>query len=365
MKKIFTLLFSGLSLLAAKAQTITSANFPNVGEVWVEFIDSTGSLVTLTPAGAAQTWNYGTSFNVGDTSGINFQSVSSAPAYMNAGVNFPGASMVVLDSNPADSTATFIKTNSTGLYFDGVYEQGVIEDSAMGLSINAIDFNPDRLIIPAPFSLNDTRLNNAKIGLQFAISPPPPAPPITINVNIRNYFIQDFNADATGTLTTPMGTFNNVLRIKEFTYQIDSTDYDVPFIPDTVNIHDTTITYSFVHANSHCLLMTVDVNPVTLQTIEASYYDPIVLVGEEDNQTIPVTLYPNPAGEEFYLNHIRTNSSIQIFDVAGKLVKDQYLGGLESNIKVNTTDMPAGFYFFSISNPKNGNYFKGKFQVVK
>jgi hypothetical protein len=111
--------------------------------------------------------------------------------------------------------------------------------------------------------------------------------------------------------------------------------------------------------------MSVDVDPITLQPTQASYYDPIVLVGDKENESVPVTMYPNPAVDEFFLNHIRTNSTIQIFDVTGKLVKDQFLGGMESSIKMNTADMQAGFYFFSIRNAKNGNYFNGKFEVVK
>lgn len=365
MKKIFTLFILGIAFNQLQSQTISSANFPNVGEVWVEFIDTTGSLVTIGPTGAGQTWNYGTSFNVGDTSAILFRSPSDAPSYMNVSSNFPSASFAIINSNPSDSTATFIKSNATGLYLDGIYQQGAIQDSTLGLSLNTLDYNPDRLIIPAPFSLNDNRLNNARFELQFSFSPPPPSPPITINVSASNSFIQDFNADAAGTLTTPFGTFNNVLRIKDFTYQIDSTNYDIAFIPDTVSIHDTTITYYFVHANSHCILMAVAVNPFTSQVIEASYYDPIVLVGESENTSIPVTMYPNPAREEFYLNHIRNNSTIQIFDITGKLIKDQFLGGMESSIKMNTTEMPAGFYFFKMSNATSGNYHTGKFEVVK
>jgi hypothetical protein len=363
MKKIFTILFAGLALQQVQSQTITSANLPVLGEAWIEFIDTTGSLVTITPGGAGQTWNYGTSFNVGDTSGFIFESPSTAPAYMNASTNFPGATLVVNNTNPLDSNATFIKTNATGLYFDGIYKQGAIVDTSIGLNISVLDYNPDRLLIPVPFALNDTRANNAKLQIQFTVNPGPPVGLVTVNVH--NYYIQDFVADATGTLTTPLGTFNNVLRIKEYTYQIDSTIYSVPLIPTDVNIHDTTISYQFVQANSHCLLMSASVDPITLQTNKASYYDPIVLVGAEEDNTLPVSMYPNPAGDEFYLNHIRSNSTIQIFNIAGKLVKDQYLGGLESNIKVNTTDMSAGFYFFSISNSENGNYFKGKFEVVK
>jgi hypothetical protein len=363
MKKIFTILLAGLAFCQVHAQTITSANLPVVGEAWIEFIDTSGSLVTITPGGAGQTWNYGTSFNVGDTSGFIFESISSAPAYMNASSNFPGASFIVNDSDPLDSNATFLKSNATGLYFDGIYEHASIVDTSMGLNISALDYNPDRLIIPVPFSLNSTRLNNARLAFQFTVNPGPPLPPVL--VDIKNYIMQDFTADGSGTLTTPLGTFNNVLRIKEFSYLIDSTNYDFPLIPDTATIHDTTITYQFVQANSHCLLMTAVVNPITNQTLRASYYDPIVLVGASENENIPVTIYPNPAGEEFYMNHIRTNTTIQVFDISGKLIKDQFLGGMESNIKMNTSDMPAGFYFFSLTNSKNGNYFNGKFEVVK
>lgn len=356
MKKIFTILFAGMAFHQANAQTITSANFPNTGEIWVEFIDTTGSLITLTPGGTAQTWNYGSSFNVGDTSGINFRPLNDAPGYMNAFSSFPDADLVVID-DLADSSATFFETNPTGLYFDGFYDQGLFVDASLGINQNYVNFNPNRLIIPAPFSISDTRTNNAKFELTFSTS--------GITINSRTYFVQSFEADASGELTTPFGVFSNVLRIREFTYNVDTTTYNPPLVPEETSISDTSITYLFVHANSHCLLMTVDVDPITLQPTQASYYDPIVLVGEKENAPMPVTLYPNPAGEEFYLNHIRSNSTIQIFDVTGKLINNQFLGGLESNIKMNTADMSAGFYFFSISNPVNGNYFNGKFEVVK
>jgi hypothetical protein len=356
MKKIFTALLACMALQHAQAQTITSANFPNIGEIWVEFIDTTGSLLTIGPAGAGQTWNYGTSFNVGDTSAVNFRPLSDAPAYMGLQSTFSNADLMVLnDLN--DSAATLFESNPTGFYLDGAYDQGLFVDAQLGLNQNYIDFNPNRLLIPAPFAINDTRNNNARFGLTFTFS--------GININSRTYFIQSFEADASGTLTTPMGTFNNVLRIKEFTYQLDSTSYNPSVIADTTSMQDTTITYQFVHANSHCLLMTVSVDPISLQVTQASYYDPIFAVGNEESNSIPVSIYPNPAGEEFYLNHIRNNSTIQIFDITGKLIKDQFLGGMESSIKMNTTEMPAGFYFFSISNTKNGNYFNGKFEVVK
>jgi hypothetical protein len=215
------------------------------------------------------------------------------------------------------------------------------------------------LIVPTPFSLNDTRQNNARFSVSFS----PIGIPITITST--QTFVQDFVADASGTLTTPMGTFNNVLRIKEFTYKVDSTSFNPPLAPDTVAIGDTTIMYSFVHANSHCLLMSADVSPSTNLVYEARYFDPVVLVGEEENETIKVGVYPVPAVNEFFMTHIRPGSTVQFFDYAGKLVNEINLSNLESNIKVNTEEMAEGFFLYRVFNTKSGQYATGKFQVIK
>ncbi len=357
MKKIFTLIALCVSALGLNAQTITSANFPVVGEVWLEFEDTNAVNVIIQGTGAGQTWDYSNAFNVSDTTATIFESISAAPAYMNATTNFPTSDLAVIDH--ADSTATFLESNSTGVYFDALYEPGIISDPGLGLNLDFIDFNPDRLIIPAPFSLNDTRANNARFSLTFT----PSGVPITITST--QTFVQDFVADASGTLTTPMGTFNNVLRIKEYTYQIDSTTFTPPLAPDTVAYGDTTIMYSFVHANSHIILMSADVNPSTNLVFQARYFDPIVLVGEEENETIKVGVYPVPAVNEFYMTQIRPGSTVQFFDYSGKLVNEINVNNLDRNIKVNTEDMAAGFYLYRVFNSKSGQYANGKFQVVK
>jgi hypothetical protein len=253
MKKFFTILLAGLAVHQVQSQTITSANLPIIGEAWIEFIDATGGLVTITAGGAGQTWNYGTSFNVADTSAFLFESPNNAPAIMNASINFPNANLTVNEFLEDTSLSVYIystdfyKTNATGLYIDGL-----VFAAPPGYWFKR-DYNPDLLIIPVPFALNDTRANNALYQQQYTVNLGPPVGLVT--ENHKSYTIQDFVADATGTLTTPLGTFNNVLRIKEFSYYIDSTIYSVPSIPTEVSISDTTITYQFVQTNSHCLLM--------------------------------------------------------------------------------------------------------------
>ena len=357
MKKIFTLIASCGFAIGLNGQTITSANFPVVGEVWLEFEDSNATNVMIQGTGAGLNWDYSTAFNVYDTSATLFESPSAAPSYMNVGVNFPTSDLAVIDH--LDSTATFLESNSTGIYFDANYEPGIISDAGLGLSLDFIDFNPDRLIIPAPFSLNDTRQHDAKFELTFTPTG------IPIQINLVQTSIQDFIADGSGTLITPLGTFPNVLRIKEYTYMVDSITYTPPLAPDSVGYHDTTITYTFVHANSHVILMSASVDPNTNMVTEASYFDPIVLVGEEENETLKVNAYPVPAKNEFYLTQIRPGSSVQFYDYSGKLVNEINVSNLDRTLRVETSDMAEGFYLYRVFNNKSGQYASGKFQVIK
>ncbi len=345
------------SVTQSISQTITSANLPIAGSLWIEYIDTAAANISVSAAGAGQTWNYASSFTVSDTTGVNFEPVSNAPAYMNLNTLFPNADAVVLDI-PADSNATPIQMNADGLYIDGVYDQGLINNPQVGLNLNHIDFNPNRLMIPTPFSLNSTRNNVAKFQITATV-------PNVTTVTSKNSFVQNFVADATGTLTTPLGNFSNVIRIKQFTYSVDSTSYNPPVSPNEVSYSDSTITYSFVRAGANCLLMTIYLDALNMQIISASYYDPLTNSGITENDEIKVTMYPNPATDLFYLNHVRDNSTISITDITGKAFSSKFLGGYNSTIMINTNDMPAGLYMVTLNSPKDGNYYVSKFQVVK
>jgi hypothetical protein len=111
--------------------------------------------------------------------------------------------------------------------------------------------------------------------------------------------------------------------------------------------------------------MTADVNPITNLVEQASYYDPVVLVGEDENETIKVGVYPVPAVNEFYMTQIRPGSTIQFFDYSGKMVNQIDVSNLDRNILVNTSNMAEGFYLYRVANAKSGQYATGKFQVIK
>jgi hypothetical protein len=340
---------------------ITPASFPVQGEVWLGFIDSFGGTVTIQGSGAGQLWDYSNSFNVDDTTAILFDNPASAPSYMNGPVLFPNAQLV-WNGAPDDSAAIFFSHNSTGFYLDGVYSQGLFSDPDINVYLDHVDFSPNQLYYPTNFQLNDIRDNTYQFGFSFPA--PPPFPPATIT--FQQYNVQRFEADGSGTLITPLGMFNNVLRIKQSHFTIDSTFFNPPILPSEGEItSDTSYSYLFLHNQHHALLMEVSMDSSGNNVESATYYDPIVLVGGNANDKINVGFYPNPAVNEFFITHVEANSTIEFYDYAGKLVKSETLAGMGGNYRVSTHDMAAGFYLFRLSSPNKGMYYTAKFQVVK
>lgn len=353
MKKTFLLLSALFSAFAGKSQTITQSDLPVVGEVWIEYIDTTGGGISIDPPGTGLNFDF-TGLNIHDTDGFIFQSINDAPAYMNASTNFPGSGMCVL--NNTDSTGTFFSTSSDGLFLSGFYRPGLISVPQVGLNLDAVYLNPGRLMIPVPFAYPDTRSHTSNFSFSFS----PTFPPITVTVS--SSFVQYMEADGEGTLTTPFGVFPGVLRFKEITYTVDSTDYSA-LLTDTVEYSDTTVSYTFVKQGPHAVLASIDLDPNTLSPIRASYYDPLALVGTEEKSLSPV-LFPNPATDQISISHVRENTTFEVFDPTGRLLKTIQALGLSKGLIMHTEELSSGMYFLRMS--QSGKvYSHQKFQVVR
>jgi len=64
------------------------------------------------------------------------------------------------------------------------------------------------------------------------------------------------------------------------------------------------------------------------------------------------TVYPNPASDMITvsLNGIRGDVSLKIYDVQGRLVKDEFLYNLDTQIDVS--DLAKGVYIISVDEEK-------------
>jgi hypothetical protein len=350
--KNYLIILFVLATLHLKAQvTITQADFPTAGTLWIEYFDSRTNVHTITAPGPSQAWNYSTAFLVDDTMAIGFIAPSGTPAGWAA--NFPASN--VASYNPADSAAQFYVSNNTGFYLDGVYSNSSVTPA------NILDFNPDQLLVPAPFSYNDTRNNTALFVVE---QPGTPA------FQIKLYFISSFLADAWGSLVTPEGTFPSTLRVKQVSYTIDSTFIDITGSGTYTFLQsngptDTTITYTWYTNGPLPILMSISQDPVTLNSTGAEYYS-LTPVGFNENSSLQFNVpYPNPAAAliQFDIND-EAAELVRIYDMNGKVIREEPVKNLNRLI-LTTTNFKNGIYFYDYISSSGEVLNKGKFMVAK
>jgi len=345
MKKLYSFLVLALTVSAGKiaAQTtITAAAMPQVGYVYNMMSDTTASdLPTFTVSAgsaSAQTWNYSVEFaNVyGETSAFVTPSSGAGSS------NFPNATMAVQQPNLTD-WAYFVG-NAGGLYIDGAYV------NAQGTQV-AVDLTPNVLFMATPSTYGFS--NNASSTATFTAT----AQGQTFQV--RHWQDRTVTADAFGSLTTPIATYPNTLRIKTFEASIDSIFVDVLGTWSLFTVAtDSTTAYNWFQDSPDAQLMQIDMDKagvVTKAQCLQSFQNSIATVNEPK---AGVNLYPNPATHMAHLTYENKASgavSLQMFDMSGRKIgdllnEDQAIGKQKIFINVESMHLPKGLYFLQLKN---------------
>jgi len=345
MKKLYSFLVIALTVSAGKmaAQTtITAAAMPQIGYVYNMMVDTAASdLPTFTVSAgsaSAQTWNYSAEFaNVyGET--IAFVTPSSGAGSS----DFPNATMAVQQPNLTD-WAYFIG-NSGGLYIDGAYV------TAQGTQV-AIDLAPNALFMATPSTYGFN--NNGQSTATFT------AVVQGNTFQVRHWQDRTVTADAFGSLTTPIATYPNTLRLKTFEASIDSIFVDVLgswnfFTSQT----DSTTSYMWVQNSPDAQLMQIDMDKagvVTKAQCLQSFSNGVAQIAEPK---AGFNLYPNPATHMTHLTYENKASgavSLQMFDMSGRKIgdllnEDQAIGKQKIFINVESMHLPKGLYFLQLKN---------------
>ncbi len=358
MRKLFYIAALATLPLAASAQsiTITGSDAPQTGESWTELMDNRYGMHQIGAGGAAQTWDYSNAFEVDDTVVTNFVSVASVPASYSA--NFPNAT--IASYNPGDSMAVFFKQDATGFYVDGMGTDPVVVE---GITVSHFPFEPDMLVVPGPFTYGDTRSNTGKMIIEGSVGI------AQFRMVITTY--QSFVADGYGSLTTPAGTYPNTLRVREFSYSIDSTytNFGAGWSPIPGSSYsDTTITYTWYKNGPGARLMTLQedaFNPGT--SIAAGYQSSVMVSAPEQIAVTPASnVYPNPVVNKPVTFDIENANATRlvITDMLGRQVKTENVAGL-NRLVLATNQFGAGTYMYSLLD-KNGNRIdNGRFVILK
>jgi type IX secretion system substrate protein len=337
MKKTLLFIATLTVLLSVKLNaqiTITQADFPTAGTLWLELEDDRLGVHNITGAGPSQSWNYANAFVISDTTVLNFLLPTATPP--NWASNFPNANLAFLD--PAGTQATYLRSANDGFYIDGAYDTSGV----------ALQLDPDGLVVPAPFTYNDNRTNISTFTIDQPAVPPNPG------LRFKLYTISDFTADAYGSLVTPGGTFANTLRIKNFEYTIDSIFIDLTgtgtytFLSSS-GPQDSTIYYYFYKNGLNSFLMTIEQDASTMQTTGASYFQ-VGVVGINENLTnSDINVYPNPVGDGVVNFEFSTPAfnNIKVYDVSGRLVYENNITGI-NQLRIHTSNYKPGVYVYEL-----------------
>ena len=343
MKKIYI----SLSLLAivavssnmlAQAPTITTAALPQIGFTYNSMSDTASTVTAFTVSagsGVSQTWNYTAGWDSLYADPTAFVAKGSNPGAS----SFPSATMA---ANLGGNWGYFI-ANSGGLFVDGAHVtiQGTPTD---------VDYTPNETLIPVPFTLGNSVNNVYTATFNLTIS----GFPAVVNHGAN----RTITADAYGTLTTPAGTYPNVLRLKTYEITYDSASV---FGTPAFQQYDTTTSYTWIQNTQDAQLMTIDMNHlgvITKASYLQSFNNGIATISQGASA---FNLFPNPASDITYLTYENKASgmvNLQLIDITGNQVavlvnENQAVGQQKLAINLAALHLPKGMYFLQLNSNNN------------
>ena len=330
MKNIITLLLFVISATLIAQPTITNAVLPSNGTIYFGNIDSLGTNLWVDSAGPNKVWDYSSDFNVHYVISDTFQnaSQSSNSAY------YPNADLYY--SN--ETIDYFYKSNSQGLYLDGL---------CAGTMLN-VDYNPDELIIPTPFTYLDLVSDTSRMVVSMG--------PMGDAISNK---IKKYKADAYGTLTTPAGTFNNVLRIEITHYITDSVlTYIGPSVIVSVETYQTT-EYEWVQNDMYLRLMNITYD--SMGVIDQGYYfspvQTITRLTKDISNKRLFAPYPNPVNSVLY-SGLEEGESMCLYDLSGREVFSTTINSRHQTIDISALN--KGVYMYVMKDNHGKTIDQGK-----
>lgn len=316
--KNFTLLSAAMvvSSVFANAQTITSSWVPTVGFSQTHNVVNLSGPIAPGSSGQGQTWNF-----AGATSDSSYTETNLASMDAAGGSNFPLASYATQVS-PTSGTAFYVGS-SVALQLIGSYN-GDMSGAVIANFDNAMDV----MQFPASFSSTFTDPYNANITSPF----------LNFSINGTN----DVLVDGSGSLTTPTGTYPNVLRVKS----INNYQYiGLPPLPGTVT-NGTTTNYIWVSPNYPGYILmnySIDVQGTTSDTT-ITYSENPVGIQNVANQTLQIS--PNPANE-FVTVGFPSGAElnrVEVLDLSGRVVAIETVNGKSNRLTISTATFTNGLY---------------------
>jgi hypothetical protein len=172
-------------------------------------------------------------------------------------------------------------------------------------------------------------------------------------MNDTSIIFSDVIADAWGSITTPLGTFN-CLRVKTV------AKTNLVFFGITIPITGTIFNFVTTNYGVPVLEKATIESPAfpDLAEVSASLLDRLSTSTKDISNTASVTAYPNPATTETVIEMDLTDvkqAAIALIDVNGRTVLRKTLQegiGSKTNIALDVSKIPSGIYYLIIASEK-------------
>lgn len=319
MKKPLLILSSVIGLITASVAqpTLTGAlNNPIVGDVFV--IQNTNS-VSPGSAGASQTWNL-SSMVMSSTSSYTILNSASTPS----GSSFPSANVAAFDG----TNYAYYETSASQWLNRGVVASGIV-----------FSYTNAEVMANYPFTYGSSVVD--AWGCNWT----------TGSINFARYGTSTITADGYGTVTTPAGTYANVLRV----HVIQSYKDSAIGFPIMINyLNDEYLWYK--PGTHYALASTFTLTSSSSTSTGGFYLNSIVsTIGENMNLANSLKVFPNPAVNDMNIkleSDIAVEGELALYSVTGQKVISRGVkivsGSNEFNLDV--TDLSSGCYYFQLKN---------------
>ncbi|PLX01629.1 MAG: hypothetical protein C0594_12800, partial [Marinilabiliales bacterium] len=311
--------------------TFTSTDLPAVGDTFLFYIDTNCVVDLGTPSGN-QNW---------DLTGLDEDSASAIAYFDPSGLPFSGDF----------PTANLCNGDSTGYMFYNVSNSGmeIVGMRAEFPNLMTINFTDPSLLLGTPVTYGSSFTDYSEWEIAYDYNP---ADMDTFYVSTSN---KTLNCDAWGSISTPYGFYDDVLRIKENTINVANLIIELngsPVYTQEVS-RDTVVNYFFITNELHYPVATIKLNPDESEILEIEYmYTPIISNGQiesvsDGNWTTPTTwdcmCIPTPGDEITVSNDVTLDTDFfltntLIINNGASLIKDgneRYFATSDASVIVN------------------------------
>ncbi|MGZ3863473.1 MAG: T9SS type A sorting domain-containing protein [Bacteroidia bacterium] len=312
------------SLLAQPTLTATGCNFA-IGDVYTS---KTASYVSPGSAGANQTWNLSAMTGTATTTytGVAVSSTPYASTFSSASISMKSSTA---------GTYGYYNTSSSAMSVKGLV-------TPSGTTTVVFNYSNPEDYLHYPFNYNNSYVDAFQATFTSA------------GYNYVRRGVDSVQYDGYGTLTTPTGTYNNVVRVHMIENYQDSTNF--PGIGAYIITYRDDLYMWYLNGNHYPIASVFTLtSSLSSPTTGGSYLTTVAVGVEEENAVISsCRLFPNPASNNINVSVNLSESQkveIKLFNTLGAQVNSTVSAeGIvgANDFKIDVSALPEGVYFAQI-----------------